>query len=455
VSDTTGTSAGGAAAPGWYADPHDPQQLRWWSGAAWTEHVSPKSTPAVPEATPAAAQPAEAQPAEAEPAEPGPAEPQPAEPTPAFQEPAYQEPAYQQPEAAQSETPQEESAGVEPPVAPQQPSVPAADPLPSRRALRESAVESTVDPGATPNAWNQPSAATPAADVAAAPSFQQAEPVAPAQPVQPALVEPELTQPVVGQPTADQIAWNQAAQTQAPQPQAAAPEAPVQAAPVQPVAPAQPVQPVQPASSAQDLWNQQTAAPAPDWGQPATAAPASAMDGLFAAPASADAVAPAAVDPAAAPASSQWGLTPSTRRSGQASAATATVGTSTVWMWLVAISPIIAAALIGFAIKTSGIHFDNWMLPAAIVAPYLLVILFAVADRSRLATIGIAAPASWTFAALSAPVYLIARAGVLRRETGKGGPGLIVWLICFVLAIAGFVGYGFIGGAPLIPGLPS
>ncbi|HWH26958.1 MAG TPA: DUF2510 domain-containing protein [Pseudolysinimonas sp.] len=26
-------------APGWYSDPHVPAQQRWWSGAAWTEHV--------------------------------------------------------------------------------------------------------------------------------------------------------------------------------------------------------------------------------------------------------------------------------------------------------------------------------------------------------------------------------------------------------------------------------
>ena len=28
-------------APGWYADPSDPRQNRYWDGAAWTEHVSP------------------------------------------------------------------------------------------------------------------------------------------------------------------------------------------------------------------------------------------------------------------------------------------------------------------------------------------------------------------------------------------------------------------------------
>lgn len=31
----------GSAAPGWYPDPHNPAQLRYWDGAAWTESVSP------------------------------------------------------------------------------------------------------------------------------------------------------------------------------------------------------------------------------------------------------------------------------------------------------------------------------------------------------------------------------------------------------------------------------
>ncbi|MET0956728.1 MAG: DUF2510 domain-containing protein, partial [Cryobacterium sp.] len=44
-----------AAAAGWYADPSDGTQLRWWSGTGWTEHVAPAApvTP-LPSATPVA-----------------------------------------------------------------------------------------------------------------------------------------------------------------------------------------------------------------------------------------------------------------------------------------------------------------------------------------------------------------------------------------------------------------
>jgi hypothetical protein len=38
---TIGTESTLAPAPGWYPDPAGPGNLRWWSGEAWTEHLSP------------------------------------------------------------------------------------------------------------------------------------------------------------------------------------------------------------------------------------------------------------------------------------------------------------------------------------------------------------------------------------------------------------------------------
>lgn len=49
---TTGSGTDLAPAPGWYPDPAAPESLRWWSGAAWTEHVSPPVTVPVAEAAP-------------------------------------------------------------------------------------------------------------------------------------------------------------------------------------------------------------------------------------------------------------------------------------------------------------------------------------------------------------------------------------------------------------------
>jgi len=32
---------------GWHQDPNDPTLLRWWNGAKWTEHSSPKVAPPI------------------------------------------------------------------------------------------------------------------------------------------------------------------------------------------------------------------------------------------------------------------------------------------------------------------------------------------------------------------------------------------------------------------------
>lgn len=44
------------APPNWYRDPHNPQQLRWWSGTEWTAqtHPLPPSAPPAPAVSPAA-----------------------------------------------------------------------------------------------------------------------------------------------------------------------------------------------------------------------------------------------------------------------------------------------------------------------------------------------------------------------------------------------------------------
>jgi hypothetical protein len=157
----------------------------------------------------------------------------------------------------------------------------------------------------------------------------------------------------------------------------------------------------------------------------------------------------------AAPATSdgpQWGLVHNSRRS---DAARRPESASTAWVWIIAISPLIAAGAIGYVLYPHGLDFSNWMLQAAAAAPYILVLLFAVADRSRLSALGHENPATWAWAVLTAPVYLIARANVIRREMGGGGIPLIIWAVCVVLAIVGFVAFGLIEHHPLLAGLPG
>jgi hypothetical protein len=462
VSETTASGTGGTAAPGWYADPHDPRQLRWWSGEAWTEHVSPKSAPAT-QATQAAT-------------------------------------------GEQTAQPTDEST-VEPAVEPAQASVPvvtsapvtetsATGALPSRRALREASADAGANAGvgqtAQPSLYEQRATADLAAQQAAraASQDQAASREAASQEADP--VHDDAVQPALIEPSIEQNAWNQPART--PQP-----DLPIQSdLPVHSVESAQPVTPAVP-TRAWDLSVQDVE-------------PESGLDALFGAQAlgidnadtgnstdttdtadrgtaetdnsdteiadtntagtniadtfTAGAFAPAPAvtdsaplsDTADAASAGQWGLTPSGRRSGDGrrlNAPAPVENSSTPWLWLIAVSPLIAAIAIALVSATSGGNPAAWMLVIAVVVPYLLVLLFAVADRSRLVILGFEAPLPWAWAALTAPVYLIMRAGVMRRESSSGGPGLVVWFVCFLLAIIGILSYGLLTHQPLIVGLPG
>lgn len=49
--------SGAASVPaGWYADPSQPAQQRYWDGAVWTEHTAPSSQPAAVARPPSVAQ---------------------------------------------------------------------------------------------------------------------------------------------------------------------------------------------------------------------------------------------------------------------------------------------------------------------------------------------------------------------------------------------------------------
>lgn len=32
---------------GWYTDPDEPTEVRWWTGEEWTHHVQPRPVPSV------------------------------------------------------------------------------------------------------------------------------------------------------------------------------------------------------------------------------------------------------------------------------------------------------------------------------------------------------------------------------------------------------------------------
>jgi hypothetical protein len=232
---------------------------------------------------------------------------------------------------------------------------------------------------------------------------------------------------------------------------------------VQPLVPAQPnawnqpelppvVQPASLAPGGPTGWGQPVQ---PTWGAPVAPAASTAdgLDSLFGAPTATQAPAQA---PAVDTQPGQWGLTPTTggdqetRRRGQDIA-----GSSTFWAWLIAISPILAAGSIAYVLLTTKSALTSWPFEAAVAAPYLLVLLFALADRSALLQLGHEEPRSPAWALATAPIYLIQRASETRRADGSGTALTLVWFASFIVAVGGIVGYGLLTHQALITGLPT
>jgi hypothetical protein len=364
----SGTSGehGSGIIPGWYADPYDANQLRWWDGTQWSDQVSALQAIPLLTETPAATAPAAATPASA----------------PATVEPSTIEP------------------------------------LPSRRALRESGT--SYQAPERPLTPHDP-AATPVTEPAVEPT---AEPVA--GPV--SEVTPEVVPESVSAPTAESVGEPPVAPAD-PLDIFATPDATIEEPEIGTPAPA-----AAPAST-------QTARDIPATTQSAWDVPAVADDAVI--PSNEAASEPAPVD---------WGLSPHSRRSQAPARADSS---SSIWVWLIASSPIIAALTVGYALATADSGSVSWMLPAGLVVPYLLVLLFAVADRSGLTAQGHENAVPWTWAALTAPVYLVVRGGFLRHETEKNVGPLIAWIVFFVLATVGLLGYGLLSGHPLLAGLPG
>ncbi len=474
MSQTSGAGAGGSVAPGWYTDPQDPRQLRWWSGEGWTEHVSAGNPQAgAGQATQQAEALAASEAAEAA--------------VRAQQAQQAQALAQQQAETqAQADAAARAQAQAEAEARAQ------AEAQAQQALLAQQQAQQAL-------LAQQPAAPPPPTDYGQQNGYQQPDPNV-AQTSTPSAPAPTL--PVQSRSFLEQAGYTPLETPTGEQPPAAPPQpvaaqypgqastpAPVaaagSAAPGIPQQPSGPVQPLQASAwdqaaqeiapfsdlTPQNQWNQ-TQTPAPglppvqeqSWGAPATATPAAGQNGLDALFGEPAATAPASAAPAETPVADstvgQWGLAPTgqdepvTRRR-SADAAPQTAGSSTFWVWLIAISPILAAGSIGYVLASTGYSLSGWPIEAGVAAPYLLVLLFALADRAGLQNLGHGEPRSPGWALLTAPVYLIMRAAETRREDGTGTLFTLVWFVSFLVAIGGFIGYGFLTGHALITGLPA
>ncbi|MBB5634092.1 hypothetical protein BKA04_002315 [Cryobacterium mesophilum] len=186
-----------------------------------------------------------------------------------------------------------------------------------------------------------------------------------------------------------------------------------------------------------------------DWmvaGSPATpattaaaAAPTAPVTQTSPAPSTGVQAEPAAASgPMAVPASSAWAQEPAAVATDpeELYGSTAT-RKATVSGWFIAVMPLIAGVLAIGAVKGAENYpryvpegVEWWMLAGGVVVVlYLVTLLLAVADRRKLDWAGYNHPAHWAWAILTAPVYLLVRTIVVRRETGRNSALLWVWIV--------------------------
>jgi hypothetical protein len=119
--------------------------------------------------------------------------------------------------------------------------------------------------------------------------------------------------------------------------------------------------------------------------------------------------------------------------------------TSTVPAWLLTLIPIYML-LVGMILLLSGVEASFAPISAAIVlgAPWVAGVVLAIIDRRMLRRSGLDSPASWAWALLGAPVYLVARLVATVREAGTGfGPVLTFFALGLFMA----------GAVVAVPGL--
>jgi len=115
-------------------------------------------------------------------------------------------------------------------------------------------------------------------------------------------------------------------------------------------------------------------------------------------------------------------------------------------VWVIAFTPWIT--LMAFAAVLLLMNGQIWLQWGAVALPWLITLAAAQRDVKRLRRWGHQKLASWTWALLGAPAYLIARTVVLRRNTGIGSAPLWVWIANFLL-VGGLIAFAIVVFAAL------
>ena len=112
---------------------------------------------------------------------------------------------------------------------------------------------------------------------------------------------------------------------------------------------------------------------------------------------------------------------------------------STAPVWIIAMVPLFQLVLSLLLLTALGMGSNAAVFIGILTVPYLIVIALAFADSRMLRKQGVERPAHWAWAFLTAPVYLLARARAVIRESGHGIGPVLVWFGLGALHLASVV----------------
>jgi hypothetical protein len=132
--------------------------------------------------------------------------------------------------------------------------------------------------------------------------------------------------------------------------------------------------------------------------------------------------------------------------------------TGTAWIWIFALLPLVQLAEIplysAFYARVFGAGFQNstalvqaeyapnsgyWAIQGLGILLYGVYVVLAALDHRALRARGVPRPFHWAWTFLSAIVYMIGRAVVVRRRTGSGLAPLFVNIAALLVTIIGLV----------------
>jgi Protein of unknown function (DUF2510) len=117
-----------------------------------------------------------------------------------------------------------------------------------------------------------------------------------------------------------------------------------------------------------------------------------------------------------------------------------TITSNTGPSWVIAVLPLAQLVVVLLLVTSLGGSTDlGTTFLTVLAAPYLVTIVLAIVDRRALRRRGLLRPAHWTWAFLTAPIYLIVRARATLRESGDGAGPILVWFAFGVLQLASIV----------------